>query len=70
QAAVQVMSVFASALGPLLLAFCKEATGSSHPLFFAAAPAALGLAACAWWVRVPSVAAVEIKTISEEVSQE
>src|SRR5262249_9086562 len=65
QAAVQVVSVFASALGPLLLAFCKERTDSYHPLFFVAAPVALSLAAFAW--QVPG-SACSRKTISEEGS--
>jgi MFS family permease len=53
QAAVQVLSVFASAAGPVLLTSCREWTGSYHGLFFASAPAAALLGVWAWLVRVP-----------------
>jgi len=44
QAAAQVASVFASALGPLLLALCKDQTGSYVGFFYVAAPLAVVLA--------------------------
>jgi MFS family permease len=53
QATVQVISVFASALGPVLLTHCREATGSSDLLFQAAAPPALLLGLAAWLVPLP-----------------
>jgi MFS family permease len=53
QAVAQVVSVFASALGPWLVAVCKEATGSYQPFFFAAAPAAALLGLAAWLTRLP-----------------
>jgi MFS family permease len=51
QGAAQVLSVFASALGPWLLEVCKEATGSYSLFFFGSAPAAALLGLWAW--RVP-----------------
>jgi MFS family permease len=50
QGAAQVLSVFASALGPLVLAACKAHTGSYDLLFYASAPAAVALGAWAWAV--------------------
>ena len=41
QAAAQIMSVFASAFGPLLLALCREQIGSYDSFFYTAAPIAL-----------------------------
>jgi MFS family permease len=43
QGAAQVLSVFASALGPLLLTVCEEQTGSPDLMFFGAALAAVVL---------------------------
>lgn len=48
QGAAQVLSVFTSALGPLLLALCKDRLGSYDPLFDSAALAALVLGLAAW----------------------
>jgi MFS family permease len=53
QATVQVVSVFASALGPVLLTSCKSLTGSYAPLFYAAAPVAVGLGLLAWLAPLP-----------------
>jgi MFS family permease len=53
QATVQVVSVFASALGPVLLTSCKSFTGSYAPLFYAAAPVAVGLGLLAWLAPLP-----------------
>lgn len=54
QGAAQMMTVFASAVGPLLLAKTLERTGSYNPMFqgLAVAVAILGMAA--WLVRLPS----------------
>jgi MFS family permease len=55
QAAVQVLSVFASALGPVLLALVREQNGgSTAPFFFAFAVVALVLAGAAWRVGPPT----------------
>ena len=53
QAAVQVVSVFASALGPVLLTGCKDVTGSYAPLFYSAAVTAAGLGLFAWLAPLP-----------------
>ena len=53
QGAAQMLTVLASAAGPLLLASCQRWTGSYVPLFRAAAVACGLLALAAWWVRVP-----------------
>jgi MFS family permease len=53
QGAAQVLSVFASALGPLLMALCKEWTGSYDLMFQGAAPAVALLGLCAWGVALP-----------------
>jgi MFS family permease len=54
QGAAQVLSVLASALGPLLLAVCKEWTGSYHPLLLGAAGASALLGAWSWGVPRPA----------------
>jgi hypothetical protein len=56
QGAAQVVTVFASALGPVLLIFGRQETGSYAPLFYAAAGAAVVLGLCAWLVRLPRAA--------------
>ncbi len=53
QGAAQVLSVCASALGPLLLAGCKEWTGSYDLMFHAITPAVALLGVCAWFVPLP-----------------
>jgi MFS family permease len=53
QGTVQVLSVFASALGQFALPWCKQLTGSYSPLFFIAAPIALLLGAIVWVVPMP-----------------
>jgi MFS family permease len=53
QGAAQMLTVLASAAGPLALAACHEETGSYDPLFRSAAAAAAVLAACAWCVPAP-----------------
>ena len=53
QGSAQAMTVFASAVGPLLLAFSKDATGSYAACFYGIA-VLVGLLACASWaVPVP-----------------
>jgi MFS family permease len=57
QGVAQLTTVLASAFGPLLLGWSKEATGSYTLLFYILAPAAAVLGLCAWLVPVPSVVA-------------
>jgi len=55
QAVVQVLSVFASAVGPVLLSEVRADTGGSTTKFFAAfAGVALVLGIAAWFVRPPA----------------
>jgi hypothetical protein len=54
QAVVQVLSVLASATGPLVLAACREYVGSTTPFFYAFAAAAAGLAVLTWVVPAPA----------------
>jgi len=56
QGAAQALTVFASATGPLLLAWCVDATGSYAGAFYALAAALVGLAVAALIVRVPASA--------------
>jgi MFS family permease len=57
QAVVQVITVFASALGPVLLTACKEHFGSFDVLFQAVVPPAVGLGVAAWAVPLRGPAA-------------
>jgi MFS family permease len=54
QGAAQAMTVIASAMGPLLLAWCVEATGSYAIAFYALAAVMAALAAATLVVRVPA----------------
>ena len=54
QGAAQMLTVFASALGPLLLALCKEQTGNYILFFYVAGGATALLTLAAWWTRLPS----------------
>lgn len=53
QAVVQVLSVFASAIGPVILAAVREYNGSTDAFFFAFATVTMILAIAAWFVPVP-----------------
>jgi MFS family permease len=53
QGAAQMLTVFASAVGPLLLALCHRGTGSYVPLYQYLAAASGILAICAWLVPLP-----------------
>jgi MFS family permease len=57
QGVAQMGTVLASALGPLLLAWSKEETGSYTMLFYTLAPVAVVLGLAAWLVPLPSAAA-------------
>jgi MFS family permease len=58
QGAAQVMTVLASALGPVLLAWCVESTGSYAAAFYALAATVVALGVVASIVRVPGERAV------------
>jgi MFS family permease len=53
QASVQVLSVLASAAGPVLLAAVRQSNGSTAPFFYSFAAITLILAVAAWAVRPP-----------------
>jgi len=55
QATVQVLSVLASATGPVALAACREYVGSTAPYFYTFAVGAALLAVLAWMVRPPVI---------------
>ncbi len=52
QGAAHILSVFASALGPVLLTWCKAETGSYDAFFLAVAPILVVLGLAGWWVPV------------------
>jgi MFS family permease len=54
QGAAQAMTVFASAIGPVLLAICVDTTGSYAAAFYALAVLVSALAVAAAWVPVPA----------------
>jgi hypothetical protein len=56
QAAVQVLTVLASAVGPVLLDVSRDWFGRTEPFFYASAAVSLVLAVAAWVVRPPSLA--------------
>lgn len=53
QAAVQMLTVLASAVGPVLLAYCREQMGTTDAFFYLFAAVTLALAVAAWVVRPP-----------------
>ena len=54
QGVAQALTVFASAVGPLLLAWCADATGSYAAAFYALAATLVVLTLAACVVRVPA----------------
>lgn len=54
QGCAQMMTVFASAVGPLLLAKTLERTGSYDAIFYGLAVIVATLGACSWLVRLPT----------------
>ena len=54
QGCAQMMTVFASAIGPLLLAGTLERTGSYDSIFYGLAVVVAGLGVASWLVRLPS----------------
>jgi MFS family permease len=55
QAAVQVLTVLASAVGPVLLSVCREWFSRTEPFFYASAAVSMVLAVAVWVVRPPVV---------------
>jgi len=55
QGAAHILSVLASALGPVLLTWFKESTGSYDGFFFACVPVLFVLGLAGWWVPVPEM---------------
>lgn len=53
QGTAQMLTVLASAVGPLLLAKCQVWTGSYATIFYILAAVVGLLAAAAWWVKMP-----------------
>jgi MFS family permease len=53
QSFVQVLSVLASAAGPILLSSVRKLNGSTDPFFFGSAVVCLALAAASWFVKPP-----------------
>jgi hypothetical protein len=49
-----MLSVFASAIGPVILAACRERAGTTDPFFYGFAVVTLVLAIAAWVVRPPA----------------
>ncbi|WP_038161540.1 MFS transporter [Verrucomicrobium sp. BvORR106] len=56
QGAAQMLTVFASAIGPLVFARSHAAVGSYGPLLFSLAPLLLLVAGIAWFTRLPGEA--------------
>lgn len=53
QGAAQVLTVLFSAMGPLLLAWCVESTGSYALAFYVLSASVIGLGAAAFIIRIP-----------------
>jgi MFS family permease len=53
QGTAQMLTVLASALGPLVLAKCHAWTGSYATVFYLLAVVVIGLGLAAWWVALP-----------------
>jgi MFS family permease len=66
QGSAQALTVVASALGPLLLAWCLESTGSYAAMFHILAAAVGGVAVAALLVSLPAAPAVAYSTFSGE----
>jgi hypothetical protein len=54
QGAAQMLTVIASALGPVMLAQCMKWQGSYTPFFYSLLPIVLLLCVWAWIVRMPT----------------
>ena len=67
QGVAQALTVFASAVGPLLLAWCAEATGSYAAAFYALAATLAVLALAVLIVRVPTGAEIAVVPTKDSV---
>jgi predicted MFS family arabinose efflux permease len=65
QAVVQVLSVFASAIGPVILSTVREWNSSTNAFFFAFAALTMMLALAAWFVPVPNRSVAASATVDE-----
>jgi MFS family permease len=68
QGAAQMLTVFASAIGPLLFAKTHAATGSYTSILVLLSAAVLIFAVAAWFVKLPVLRFDEAKTISNSTS--
>ncbi len=59
QGSAQMLTVLASAVGPLLLAKCHAWTGSYAAIFYALAGVVGVLAVAAWWVKLPGASLID-----------
>jgi hypothetical protein len=57
-----MMTVFASAIGPLLLAETLKRTGSYDSMFYGLAAVVMALGAGSWWVPLPSGAPAALES--------
>ena len=64
QGVAQILTVFASAAGPLLFAKCSALTGSYTPLLLGLAPAVFLLGLASWNVSMPKLADTNQKTFA------
>ena len=58
QGTAHILSVFTSALGPVLLTWTRESSGSYDGFFYASVPLLLVLGFAGWWVAMPDSAKV------------
>jgi len=61
QGAAQMLTVFASAIGPLLFARCHEMTGSYAPVLYGLSPVVLIIGMTAWRTQLPSAAETPVE---------
>jgi predicted MFS family arabinose efflux permease len=61
QGAAHILSVFASAIGPVLLTWTKESTGRYDGFYYASVPVLLILGLMGWWVPMPGAANTLVK---------
>jgi MFS family permease len=59
QGIAQMLTVFASALGPMLLAYAKDYTGTYMPFFYASASVVVALGVWTCFLKLPASGAVQ-----------
>ncbi len=67
QGAAQMLTVLASAVGPLLFAKCRASFGSYTPAFWTLAPVVLVMGAAAWRVPLPELAGRDSSSLTPAV---